>query len=142
MFGITIYGVPNPITEDSSGFVLKTALSAADNIELECSFINYEYDLKSDSRTIAGNNYVNDNIFRDGINITTDRYLLKDFGDMQKDLIDILRNKYLYVSIDNYSFEPFSDTLAMPVVIESYSLNWSKGYKWFTIKMVKANGKT
>jgi hypothetical protein len=141
MYQIKLFGELNKITEDVNGLVDVTSLGT-NHITLDCYFLNFEYDKLSEKREISGSIFVDDNIYRYGFAIVTERYSVANFGVFQSDLIEILRSNYLYCQVLSYEFEPFADTKAMPFVVSDYSINFSKGYKWFTMKLEKVNGKT
>lgn len=141
MFSIKIFGEDTEKTVDSDGLVLVSALGS-NHITLNCSFINYEPFKVSERREIAGATFVDDGMYRYVMNITTERIVLKDFGTYINSLLPILKKSYLYVQVLNYSFDPFSNTKAMPFIVNDFSVNWSAGYKWLTMNLEKSNGTT
>ena len=120
---------------------LQVAVGSLIYSTLECFEINYEKTKKSEAREIAGSILVDDNVYKETLNVITDRYVITDFGNIQKKLIDVLKNDYKFVEIVTYEFEPFTSNYMMPFEIIDYGIELNAGRKWFNLGMEKNNGK-
>jgi len=137
---ITLYGMTTEATLNSNGYATKSALTGS--LVLEVYEINYEQSKFSEMREIWGGVLADDNLYRETFQIVTERVLLEDFGTYQSNLITLLKKRYKYIAVDNYSFVPFTNTLAMPFEVSNFSINKSGGRKWFTMTLEKANAKS
>ncbi len=143
MYKINLYATNNNVTTQSNGLVFATEVTSdvLASISLECFEVNYEKTKKSDVREIAGSILVDDNVYKETLNVVTDRYVISDFGNIQSNLIDVLKNNYKFVEIVTYEFEAFTSNYMMPFELQDYGIELNAGRKWFTLGMEKNNGK-
>jgi len=143
MYKINLYATNAGIATQTNGYVFGTEVTAdvLASISLECFEINFEDEKKSDPREIAGSILVDENIYKDSLAIVTDRYIISDFGNIQKKLVSVLRNDYKFVEIVTYEFDAFPPNSMMPFEIIDYGIEKNAGRKWFNLGMEKNNGK-
>jgi hypothetical protein len=143
LYKATLYGLSSNLALNTDGYALSSEVIAnqLSSIEFECFELNFEYDKLSEVREANGGLNKDDNTYKEGFTVVTDRYELPVFGSLQSQLINVLRREYKYVMSSDYEFVPFSSTLAMPFEVESYGIEHSSPHKWYNLKLVKSNAK-
>lgn len=141
LYKCILYGLSCNLILVTDGYVLASEVIAnhLSSISFDCYELNYEYEKLSELRDGVGGLNKDDNVYKEGFEVVTQRVLVSEFGTVQSSLVNVLENEYKSILVCDYDFIPYPNTYAMPFEVESFSVERGDNRKWYSLKLVKSN---